>query len=134
MIHRTLSRVVFGMFPRIVAIVLFAVGCSSATGITMPSTPADISGRITSISSVGNFVGTIRVETNPSQSTGSPKAIATVNGRTVIFLLSRNEGEFRSLSVGQWVRVWFNGPVAESYPVQGTAATVVIDSAGVSLM
>jgi hypothetical protein len=63
-----------------------------------------------------------------------------VTGTTNIFVvrsgnvsLFDSNGEFRSLALGQWVRVWFNGPVAESYPVQGTAGTVVIDSLAISV-
>ncbi len=107
---------------------------TSAKSPVEPSTPAGITGRITSVVPVGNFRGTIRVEANPGSPSSGDKAIVTVTGATTILLVSRAEGEFRLLQSGQWVRVWFDGPVAESYPVQGTAATVVIDSAGTSLM
>lgn len=33
------------------------------------------------------------------------------------------------LTVGQTVSMWFDGPVAESYPVQATAGVVVIEPA-----
>lgn len=87
-----------------------------------------MAGRVTQVNRIGAYGGTIRVETIPTDAAGSPKAVVTVNANSMVLLLDRTEGEFRSLSVGQWVRVWFNGPVLESYPVQGYAATVAIDS------
>jgi hypothetical protein len=33
---------------------------------------------------------------------------------------------FKMLENKQWVKVWFMGPVLESFPVQGTAGQVVI--------
>lgn len=107
--------------------------CGSSKSPTEPNRSADIAGRVTQVTTTGTFTGIIRVETVPSDNTGSPKAIATVDGVTVIFRLDRAEGEFRSLAVGQWVRVWFDGPVQESYPVRGLAGTVTIDSAAVSI-
>jgi hypothetical protein len=35
---------------------------------------------------------------------------------------------FDDLAVGQTVQVWFDGPVAESYPVQATAGSIVIEA------
>ena len=117
------------------AIWVAASSCGdSAKSPTEPTTPVGIAGRVTSIVPAGNFRGTILVEFDPSSPNGGPKALVTVTGASVILLVSRDEGEFRALQLGQWVRVWFDGPVAESYPVQGTAATVVIDSAGSSVL
>lgn len=110
------------------------VACSdSASAPSVPSGPAGIAGRITSVVPDGNYRGTIRVETNPLSNSGSPKAVVTVANGTIVLLTSRAEGEFRSLSVGQWVRVWFDGPVLESYPIQGLAGTVVIDSTSIGI-
>jgi hypothetical protein len=107
-----------------------ATGCDSENSAMEPSIPAQISGRITALTTTSAFAGTIRVETVPTDNTGTPKAIATVDGQTVVLRVDRSVGEFRSLAVGQWVRVWFDGPVQESYPVRGVAGTVVIDSSG----
>ncbi|MBL0171977.1 MAG: DUF3221 domain-containing protein [Gemmatimonadaceae bacterium] len=119
----------------LVAVCATAAACGdSAKSPSEPKTPVGIAGRITSVVPTGSFRGTIRVEENPLAPSGGNKALVTVTGATTILLLSRAEGEFRQLRSGQWVRVWFNGPVAESYPVQGTAATIVIDSAGTTVM
>lgn len=117
------------------AICAAASSCGDSAGLpTEPTAPVGIAGRITSVVPSGNFRGTILVEFDPSSPSSGPKALVTVTGASIILLVSRDEGEFRALQLGQWVRVWFDGPVAESYPVQGTAATVVIDSAGASVL
>jgi hypothetical protein len=36
------------------------------------------------------------------------------------------EYDFGDLAVNQWVRIWYDGPVAESHPMQGTAAMIVV--------
>ena len=99
-----------------------------------PTTPAGITGRITSTFPTGNFRGVIRVEFDPTNANEGPKAIVNVTTATTILNMKREEGDFRSLSNGIWVRVWFEGAVMESYPVQGTAGTIVIDSLGSSVM
>ena len=99
-----------------------------------PTTPAGITGRITSTFATGVARGVIRVEFNPENANEGPKALVTVTPGTTIMKLSRDEGEFRDLANGIWVRVWFDGAVMESYPVQGTAGTIVIDSLGSSVM
>lgn len=111
------------------------VSCTDSNkGPSEPSEPAGISGRITSTFPNGNFRGVIRVEFNPNNPNDGPKALVNVTGETTILTLKREEGDFRSLSNGIWVRVWFEGAVMESYPVQGTAGTIVIDSLGSSVM
>ena len=37
-------------------------------------------------------------------------------------------GSFDDLTEGTAVQVWFDGPVAESYPVQATAGSIVIEA------
>ena len=101
---------------------------------TAPTTAAGIRGTITSNFATGIARGVVRVELNPSNPNDGPKALVTVTPATTILKLSGEEGEFRDLNNGVWVSVWFDGPVMESYPVQGTAATIVIDSLGSSVM
>ena len=115
---------------------LLALGsCSdSDKGPSAPTTPAGIKGSITSNFATGIARGVIRVELNPGNANDGPKALVTVTPLTTILKLSGEEGELRDLNNGVWVSVWFDGPVMESYPVQGTAGTVVIDSLGSSVM
>ncbi|MCC6242827.1 MAG: DUF3221 domain-containing protein [Gemmatimonadaceae bacterium] len=124
------------------AVVALAIGvaCTDApTAASIPAASPGISGRITSIVQTGTFSGRVLVEFAPNQPNTGPKALVTVTGTTTIFVVRQGNsaydpnGEFRSLTAGQWVRVWFNGPVAESYPVQGTAGSIAIDSTGQSV-
>lgn len=116
------------MNHRCLVIALLALGCSSAATHELPSTPASISGRITSVNRAGEKIGSIRVEAQPGDSAGSDKAVARIGQGTPVFGVGGGATDFNALQVGQWVRVWFTGPVAESYPVQATASAVAIDS------
>lgn len=85
----------------------------------IPSEAPSIAGVITEIDRGRR----VRVEDSES----SKKAVVRITDATRI--LDR-KGEAKSdaaLSVGQAVRVWFVGPVAESFPVQATAGVLVID-------
>jgi Protein of unknown function (DUF3221) len=93
-----------------------------------PSGPPSIEGRVTAVNRAGEQNGSIRVEANPSDISGSDKAVVTVTQRTDILRADSTPAGFSALSTGQWVRVWFTGPVRESYPVQADAARVQIDS------
>lgn len=130
--HRTRPAVRRSTLALIFGAMLMACG-DSTSAPDVPSGPAGIAGRITSVVPEGTYRGAIRVEANPLSSSGSPKADVTVLNGTIVLLTTRKEGDFRSLAVGQWVRVWFEGAVMESYPVQGTAGTVVIDSTGIGI-
>lgn len=112
---------------------LAASACSKSSTALEPSRVADMAGRITALTAAGAYSGSIRVEANPFSTTTGAKAVMTVPASATIVLLTRAEGDFRALTVGQWVRVWFNGAVALSYPVQGTALAIAIDSAGITV-
>ena len=114
----------------LVGLCLVASCSDSDDGPSEPTEPAGITGRITSTFATGIARGVIRVEFNPDNPNAGPKAIVNVTTATTILKLSKEEGEFRDLTNGIWVRVWFEGAVMESYPVQGTAGTIVIDSLG----
>lgn len=111
---------------------LVACGSTKATEPSVPTTAPYMSGRITSVVQSGAFAGTVRVESNPASANAGLKAVAKVDAVTVVLGVNGKVGEFRSLAVGQWVRLWFEGAILESFPVQGTAATVKIDSLGVT--
>lgn len=93
-----------------------------------PAGPPSIEGRITAVNRAGERIGSIRVEANPSDSSGSAKAVVTITQNTEIVRADSTHANFHDLSNGQWVRVWFTGPVRESYPVQADADRVQIDS------
>ena len=93
-----------------------------------PLGPPSIEGRVTAVDRAGERIGSIRVEANPSDSAGSDKAVVRITQGTAIVRADSARADFNALSRGQWVRVWFTGPVRESYPVQADAARVQIDS------
>jgi len=89
-----------------------------------------VRGSITSISGA-----VVLVEENPADESGSAKGAFTVTGETEILRQQGDElvpAAFDDLRVGQLVEATYVGPVAESYPTQGTAGSIVIleDSSG----
>ena len=90
--------------------------------------PPSIQGRVTAVNRAGERIGSIRIEANPSESSGSDKAVVRITQDTEILRDDSTRADFTALSNGQWVRVWFTGPVRESYPVQADAARIQIDS------
>lgn len=94
---------------------------------TPPAEAPSIRGTITAITTGGSGIGTIRVEENPNEQSGSAKASVTLKPETGIWLPDGRPGIFADLRSGQAVKVWFTGPVRESYPVQADASAVVIE-------
>ncbi|HEX5831905.1 MAG TPA: DUF3221 domain-containing protein [Gemmatimonadaceae bacterium] len=88
---------------------------------TLATTPS-IAGTITE--RVGDRV---RVEEQPSEASGSAKALVRLTIETRILAPDGSALSADELREGRRVRVWFTGPVAESYPVQATAGTVVVE-------
>lgn len=95
----------------------------------VPSSAPSIEGRVTAVNRGGERIGSIRVEANPSETGGSDKAVVYITQATEIVRGDSTRVDFAAVSRGQWVRVWFTGPVRESYPVQADAALVQIDTA-----
>ncbi len=87
-------------------------------------TANEVQGFITDISGT-----VVLVEENPADEWGSAKGAFTVTQETEILrqqgdeLLPATSGDLR---IGQRVAVTYVGPVAESYPSQGTASSIII--------
>ena len=113
---------------RIVLLAL-AVLVASACGGGAANRSADITGFITSVSGRSDGV-TVLVEADPSHPSIGDKASVAVTNSTRITRRSQGGGEVaataRDLVPGLQVQVWFDGPVATSYPVQGKAQALVI--------
>jgi len=109
-------------------LLVLAVLVTSACSGGAASRAADISGIVTSVSGRTDGV-TVLVESDPSTPTAGDKASVVVTSSTRVTRRS-GSGEvaatFRDLRPGLRVEVWFEGPVAMSYPVQGKAQAVVI--------
>ena len=120
--------------PTLVSTVLFSFlissGCSPA--VTDPSvSDATAAIPLATPSIIGQVTGialpTIVVEEKPTEPHGSAKARVRITDGTQV--LRRGEGVVAAteLRVGQQVKVWFTGPVMESYPLQATAGMIVIE-------
>jgi hypothetical protein len=120
-----------------VAACLAAPACTRGPGepdgrglsASVPTEAASIIGGITQVERSEDRLRVL-VEQIPTRSAGHPIAWITVSRRTTVVeraggALSR--GSSAGLAVGMRVQVWFTGPVAESYPVQATAGTVLIE-------
>jgi hypothetical protein len=92
------------------------------------ATTPDIHGTITR-TNASSGRQTILVEENPAERSGSLKALTTINATTAI-VRRTTQGDrpatIAELLEGKTVDVWFDGPVAESYPVQALAKRVII--------
>ena len=115
---------------RILLMVAFAVvavaavvGCSP----TLPAEPPGITGTVTSVVPGDDRPASILVE-GPAQpaSSAADKAQITIAPSTQVFGPDGSKAAASTIVQGGSVRVWFEGAVAESYPVQGTAKAVQV--------
>lgn len=93
----------------------------------------DIRGNISSVQKANpnnqGVFGTVLIEGKIEKDTGFDKASVRITRSTK--LLERKDGrevaiKFEDLKVGQRVEAAFDGPVAESYPVQTNAGRIVV--------
>lgn len=109
-----------------VLLALFVISCAERA----PARAADITGQITRATTGvvdGSRRISILVEAVPADLSGSAKALVTVDRSTRIFHANASvAAKVDDLLPGATVSVWFEGPVAESYPVQGRAGTLLI--------
>ena len=97
---------------------------TAVLALAQTETGSEVQGTITSISG-----SVVLVEENPADESGSAKGAFTVTDETSIFRRSGDlqvPASFDDLRVGQPVIATYTGPVAESYPTQGTAGSIVI--------
>ena len=99
-----------------------SLAAADSTTPEVPITPPSIIGRVTAIA-----LPMIVVEENPAEPHGSAKASVRVTDGSQV-LRQGKVVDIAELQVGQQVKVWFTGPVMESYPLQATAGTIVIVS------
>ena len=113
------------MRPTLLALALLV---TSACGGGAANRAADIAGIVTSVSGRTDGV-TVLVESDPSTPTAGQKASVAVTSATRITRRAQGgdvTATLRDLVPGAMVEVWFDGPVAMSYPVQGKAQALVI--------
>jgi acyl-coenzyme A thioesterase PaaI-like protein len=105
-----------------------AILVTSSCGGGAAKGAADMAGIITSVSGRSDGVSVL-VESDPSTPTSGSKASVAVTSSTRITRRAPGgdvTATARDLTPGVQVEVWFDGPVATSYPVQGKALAVVI--------
>jgi hypothetical protein len=112
-------------------VVLIAISPCCAPAAKPLETEADFHGFITGIhlNREGDTIGQISVESHADKLVS--KCVVTITDETLIFQKDGDElrpVDFEELeNQQQWVKIWFTGPVLESYPVQATASQVVIE-------
>jgi hypothetical protein len=106
---------------------------AAALGLDQGIVPGKVAirGNITKVTAVGNkdVLGTIRVEGEKDKDTEYDKAVVRVTKKTTVEKLEdkeRKAATFKDLMEGARVQATFVGPVAESYPVQATAGSILI--------
>jgi beta-N-acetylhexosaminidase len=121
--RRTRSPIMLAVLLSLALVAGAIAGCAQK----LPSTPPGITGTVTNLQPGDGRPASVLVE-GVQQPSGavSDKAQVTIAPGTMFFDGSGQPTEGAGLSVGTKVRVWFEGPVAESYPVQGTALAVQI--------
>lgn len=111
------------MRPVLVATLLLAAACGGVT-----DRAADITGIVTSVSGRADGV-TVLVESDPSTPfSGSKASVAVTSSAKITRRVPGGEtaASAREITPGLTVEVWFDGPVATSYPVQGKALALRI--------
>jgi hypothetical protein len=103
-------------------------GCSAPAP---PSDPAGITGSVTSVVAGDGRPASMLVEGPSPQPSGalSDKAQVTIPPSTMFFDATGKPAALEAVAhigPGTKVRVWFEGAVAESYPIQGSAKAVQI--------
>jgi hypothetical protein len=113
----------------LIYLLLAIAGCTST--VAPPQGNPAIRGTITSRNAGAgdDRVGSILVEGQVEADTSFDKASIAITAKTRIFEQVGPElrpTTFEALQMGRPVAAWFDGPVAESYPVQATASDIVI--------
>lgn len=119
-------RIVF-FSALIIGLTVVALSCTLSSKPI--ETEADFIGFITEIQPVQDrdVTGQISVESHADKIV--TRYVITIKGDTLLF---HQNGEnlrkttFNTLETKQWVKIWFSGPVMESWPMQATAQQVVV--------
>jgi hypothetical protein len=121
------TRSLFALAAVTLAATLALPACSQAP----PSDPPGITGSVTSLVPGDGRPASMMVEGTQPQPQGAVSDRASVSiPPTTQFLDAKGEkatfDAIAGIAKGTRVRVWFEGAVAESYPVQGSAKVVQI--------
>ncbi|MGD9117569.1 MAG: DUF3221 domain-containing protein [Dehalococcoidia bacterium] len=117
----------FGLAVMLFGLVVVSIGCAS--DVSPIETEADFLGFITEINPDGGSEGLGQISVESHADKLVTKYVITINDETLIFQQDGDnlrETDFEALENQQWVKIWFTGPVMESFPMQATAEQVVI--------
>jgi beta-N-acetylhexosaminidase len=103
----------------------------TACAATAPTDQPGITGTVTNVVSGDGRPSSLTVESTGTQPPGqiSDKAAVTIPPTTQFFAADGSAAKLADISairLGTRVRVWFSGPIAESYPIQASASAVQI--------
>jgi hypothetical protein len=132
-------RVILTRIRVLAALVTTAAILVACGGAAAPTGEPSLRGVVTTVSpSADGSGGALRVVWTSGPGVGTraeyDAADVTVTEKTAVFKRDSASGdrlqkiEFGEIVVGDIVEAWFTGAVAESYPVQATASTVVVQS------
>jgi hypothetical protein len=125
----TLRRYFPAIAAALITAALLTAACGDSSDDAPPNRDPDIRGEITELTpGAGDTLGTLLIEGEIGQ-TAYNRASVRVDGDTRIFSVSEGEllsATFHDLLKNQVVEVWFEGPVAESDPVQARAGRIEI--------
>lgn len=122
------------------ALLLGIVACTPSESLeTISRQPPSIRGTVTAVERAQASAqrSSIRIEERPDQSSGDDKALVSLVESTLLY---ERKGEelarisMDSVQTGWLAEAWFEGPVAESYPVQATASLVIVERAADPVM
>ena len=128
---RSTGRALAALMILVTLGLVVVTGCGDgAGGGPPPAGAADITGVISQVSGgPGRDQGSFLVVADPAVRSAVDRAMVRVTASTVVWA-PEGEGRrslaFGDLRAGDRVAVRFLGPVAESYPVQATAADVEV--------
>jgi hypothetical protein len=109
------------------SVLLLAIGCAS-TAEPLATEP-DFNGFITDVNIIDNedVIGWVAVESHADKLL--EKYVITVTADTALFRQTGDDFQeisFGDLKAKQWLQIWFDGPVMESWPMQAKALQIVI--------
>lgn len=122
-----------GLLVAVAAVGLALVGCAPGAP-SAPATGPDIRGVVTDVSGAGEEYVSFRVVWTDDEAVGAQADYETAQVTATAdteWLVRAADGSITTaqasdVTVGTVVETWFTGAVAESYPVQATAATIMI--------
>lgn len=113
---------------RIIRILLTLVTIFLLMGCNKKEEQVGIKGKITEIHIVEEEITSVLIEGDIEENAMYDKADVAIKDSTKIYKDDKDDEEINveDLEEGQTIEVIFDGPVAESHPVQGTAKTINI--------